>query len=317
MDGAIALVRKAGFGYLKVELEGQMNRPEEGKTETCPDCDGEGEVECDACNGYGCVENDENEKCVCDDCNGSGCVECLRCYGDGEIESRESCFHDTDACREWILDQLPSAARDAIIFSKFYYDGSVDSELTFTVRLEDCEYIPSVIEAFRALSDEVGGGLETDGAGMHIGLLPIESDGRYPYDGRSFSRRGIKNFATQCELLMPALLCSAMSSPDSRPLYYRVPRVSSEKYSAIHVMNGTCIEYRLFETCFNNPMMALDYIKTISETLKFYINPNKKVKTLGETIEYLDGDGTKTFLRSANDVKTVKHQLRYLLGGSG
>ena len=315
MDRAIALIRKAGFGYLKVELEGQMNRPEESKMETCPNCEGDGEIDCEACNGYGCVENDENEKCVCDGCNGSGRVECLRCYGDGEIESGESRFHDTDACQEWILDQLPSAARDAIIFSKFYYDGSVDSELTFTVRLEDCEYIPSVIEAFRALSDEVGEGLETSGAGMHIGLLPIESDGRYPYDGRSFSRRGIKNFTAQCELLMPALLCAAMSSPDSRPLYYRVPRVSREKYSAIHVMNGTCIEYRLFETCFNNPMMVLDYIKTISETLKFYINPNKKVKTLGKTIEYLDGDSIRTFLRTAEDVKTVKGQLRYILGG--
>ena len=312
---AISLIRKAGFGYLKVELEGQMNRPESACLEDCANCDGEGEVECDACNGYGYTEDDENERCVCSECDGEGDVGCTNCDGEGEVNTEESRFYDTDACQERILDQLPSAARDAIIFSKFYYDGSVDSELTFTVRLEDCEYIPSVIEAFRALSDEIGNGLDTSGAGMHIGLLPIESEGRYPYDGERFNRERLANFTTQCELLMPALLCAAMSDSNSRSLHYRTPRVSREKYSAIHVMDGTCIEYRLFETCFDNSRAVFDYLKTISETLKFYINPGKKVKTSGKTLEYLSGDGIKTFLRTAEDVKTVKGQLRYILGG--
>ena len=315
MDRAIALIRNAGFGYLKIELEGQMNRPEESRMETCPDCGGEGEVECDACNGYGHTEDDENERCVCSECDGEGVVECTNCDGGGEVESEESCSYSTDTCQEWILDHVSKRARDSLTYSSFYYDGSVDSEFTFTLRLEDAEYIQEFIEMFSALSDKIGNGLDTSGAGMHIGLLPIESEGYYPYDGEGFNREGLANFTTQCERLMPALLCAAMSSPDSRPLYYRVPRVSYEKYSAIHVMDGTCIEYRLFETCFNNPMMVLDYIKTISETLKFYINPNKKVKTLGKTIEYLDGDSIRTFLRTAEDVKTVKGQLRYILGG--
>ena len=292
-----------------------MNRPESACLEDCANCDGEGKVECNACNGYGYTEDDENERYVCSECGGEGSVECTNCDGEGEVNTEESRFYDTDTCQEWILDHVSKRAKDSLIYSNFYYDGSVDSEFTFTLRLEDAEYIQEFIEVFSALSDEIGNGLDTSGAGMHIGLLPIESKGYYPYDGERFNRERLANFTTQCELLMPALLCAAMSDSNSRSLHYRTPRVSREKYSAIHVMDGTCIEYRLFETCFDNSRVVFDYLKTISETLKFYINPGKKVKTSGKTLEYLGGDGMKTFLRTAEDVKIVKGQLRYILGG--
>lgn len=76
-------------------------------TETCGNCDGEGEISCDNCNGSGeldcdgCggsgeVEDDEGNNITCSNCGGDGtltCDECHRgriecdsCYGSGEIE---------------------------------------------------------------------------------------------------------------------------------------------------------------------------------------------------------------------------------------
>lgn len=52
-----------GTGYLFDECEtcgrnGWVDDPKDGGTMTCPDCEGESEEKCDACDGEGVVFND-------------------------------------------------------------------------------------------------------------------------------------------------------------------------------------------------------------------------------------------------------------------
>jgi len=66
---------------------------------TCPDCGGDGEVDCtECCDGetdcYDCDGADDDcESCggtgtvSCDECSGGGTVECDRCNGESEIKT--------------------------------------------------------------------------------------------------------------------------------------------------------------------------------------------------------------------------------------
>ncbi len=56
---------------------------------SCPECDGIGEVVCDACGGKsgGCEQCKDLGHYVCRPCNGSG--ECPRCDGEGMIAPSE------------------------------------------------------------------------------------------------------------------------------------------------------------------------------------------------------------------------------------
>ncbi len=52
---------------------------------SCPECDGLGEVPCDACAGTGgdCEQCGGSGRYVCKPCDGSGA--CPRCKGEGQI----------------------------------------------------------------------------------------------------------------------------------------------------------------------------------------------------------------------------------------
>lgn len=54
---------------------------------SCPECDGLGEVVCDACQGRGggCEQCGGTSRYVCKPCDGSGV--CPRCKGEGSIEA--------------------------------------------------------------------------------------------------------------------------------------------------------------------------------------------------------------------------------------
>jgi hypothetical protein len=65
-------------------------------TDTCPECDGNGNIRCDECDGSGnerCSECDGKGKVDCPDCDGSGEEEegnpCPECQGGGEVECDE------------------------------------------------------------------------------------------------------------------------------------------------------------------------------------------------------------------------------------
>jgi hypothetical protein len=317
----MARLKKAGFTHIKIELEADMNRPDDGPDrEYCSECDG-GWRNCDnGCDdgrlhdgpepecylytgpdgetitgwyfdrpgdGWSRQQNPEweawNETTTACECAGDS-VPCDNCDGSGYLESDSDGFADEDYCHDWILGELTPETRAALTYSKFYNDGSVDSELTFTMPIDQAHLAVEVMEAFRALGDEIGNGFETTNAGMHLSLL---TSGTYP-TRRPLNEAGITNFKLQVAKLLPALYAAATHNGTTRSLDYRRPQIAArDKYSAIFTHDDTCLEYRLFDTCYDQPEALLEKYRIMAATIKYYANPNAKV-TLKASEFYLN-----------------------------
>lgn len=280
-DKAIRYIKRKGFTHIKVELEAQLDRNDSEEDEYCDQCD-DGRIECEHdttcqnCMGTG----DANEiiegvetTVPCDQCD-HGYLECedshicANCDGDGYVRSGSGGMSD-EYCQMAILNHISTEAREALTYGTFYNDGSVDSEYTFTLPIEAAKYIPEYIKAFRALGNETGH-FNTDRAGMHMALM---MDGYYQYGGCpnfELDRAKLANFQREMKKLMPALFFLASANHKSRELGYRKPYVrEGEKYSAINIFKGG-MEYRVFETCYDNPNMVLQFVEVMAKTLKFY-----------------------------------------------
>lgn len=320
-------IKSAGFGYIKVELEAELNRPDEyydeGEYVDCVDCDS-GELTCETCDGHGYTtisredgtKTTETEEVECGDCAGSGYLACDECDGSGEIyienESEADGLGDTENCKEFILDNISQEAKDALIFSHFYNDGSVDSEFTFTIPVEKIGVLPEFVDSFNKLAEAIGNGMDVDGAGMHIAVLPTESEGRYPVRSFNLDAEKLNNFRIEVTKLLPALFLAATSGNFTRELYFRMPKISDDKYSAIHVLRG-CFEYRLFETCYQAPETIFEYLGTIAKTLEYYKDPTKKVASMGKEYPFYDREGIAGFTTTPEQVSILKKQLRMVL----
>lgn len=242
---------------------------------------------------------------------------------------RDSYEHDEDYCLNWLLNSIAERTDTArgqndiesedeeasvynpfpwMKFARFYNDGSVDSELTFTITLDDeanVFYLPHITEVFRDLGNETGGHFDVSGAGMHTALL-FSSDASYPhseddnsadYNSHRLDETMLRNYKRSVTQLLPALYLLATSNEESRALHYRIPRVSVDwnsdyehwghetKYSAITYRDGA-IEYRIFDTCYDHPETTLDNIVVIANTMKYmsktYKSPgiDKKMRQL-------------------------------------
>jgi hypothetical protein len=207
--------------------------------------------------------------------------------------SYHSRFDDSDSCMEFIMEHVAEATGEEyeaavddgvevnplpwITYAQFYNDGSVDSELTFTVPLKNplnIFKIPKVLEAFRALGRE-NSEFRVTGAGMHMAVL-FSKDCSYPRGGCPVNETQWHNFQRSMTQLLPALFFLASDNGDSRALRYRQPTVSTDKYSAI-AFRYDVFEYRVFDTCYDNPLAVLDNIVVIANSLKYlsttYKNP--------------------------------------------
>lgn len=196
-------------------------------------------------------------------------------------------------------------------YAEFYYDGSVDSELTFTIKVTAAEKVIHVFEAWQALVDKIGNGIEVTGAGMHITVL---RSGKYPTSGRLDPQK-LSNFTDEVTKLLPALFIGATSGGFTRALNFRYPRIShNDKYSAIYTRGGTSIEYRLFETCYQRPETYWEFLGVIARTLEYYKNPRKKVESKGEVYEIYDNGPNHLggYLSFSNQVKIIKRQFKYI-----
>lgn len=331
LKSTVQAIKDAGFGYVKVELEAQLGRPyddDEGEYVTCSDCSGDGYHSCETCDGDGYTEteltrpdgstSDITEEVTCDGCYGEGNHECSECEGSGEVYehySSDSEFADVDYCDEFITDQLSQEAKDALIYGRFYNDGSVDSEYTFTIPVEKVNVLPEFINSFNKLAEAVGNGMDVDGAGMHIAVLPTASNGRYPVPSMvELDPAGLQNFTTEVTKLLPALFIAATSGNFTRALNYRNPKIERDKYSAIHVVNGRCLEYRLFETCYQRPEAVFEFLETISRTLEYYKDPSKKVEVQGKEFVFYDREGLRGFTSTPDQVRIIKKQLKMVIG---
>lgn len=330
IKSTVQAIKDAGFGYIKVELEAQLNRPyddDEGEYETCGTCDGNGREDCDTCDGEGYEEveltrpdgsiSDVTEEVTCDDCYGDGHIDCSDCEGEGEVyreHDSDGDFGSVERCQQFIEDQLSEGAKKSIIYGRFYNDGSVDSEYTFTIKADDAHFLPEIVDSFNALAKEVGNGMDVDGAGMHIAVLPHESNGRYPVQGFDMPYDKVENFRTEVTKLLPALFIAATSGNFTRALNYRHPKIDTDKYSAIHIVNGRCFEYRLFETCYQRPEAIFEYLETIARTLEYYKDTSKKVETQGKEYVFYDREGLKGFTSTPDQVRIIKKQLKMVIG---
>lgn len=331
LKSTVQAIKDAGFGYVKVELEAQLGRPyenDEGDYVTCGECDGEGHNHCQTCDGEGYNEleltrpdgstSDVTEEVTCDDCYGDGHTDCSECEGSGEVYQEygsEGEFGSVQVCEDFILDNISAEAKEALIYGRFYNDGSVDSEYTLTIPVEKVNVLPEFINSFNKLAEAVGNGMDVDGAGMHIAVLPTESNGRYPVPRTvELNPEGLQNFTTEVTKLLPALFIAAASGNFTRALNYRNPKIERDKYSAIHVVNGRCLEYRLFETCYQRPEAVFEFLETISRTLEYYKDPSKKVEVQGKEFAFYDREGLKGFTSTPDQVRIIKKQLKMVIG---
>jgi hypothetical protein len=306
---AVDAVKRGNFKAtaIKVELEAQLNRntaqPISGTVEDSEECDScNGSGNCD-CGGYDCSDS-------CEDCAGTGLVP-------GTTGSWQNEIH----CQDHILEQLvplglaverteqeiangesPHYHRHgglgkykeagALKFGEFYRDGSVDSEFTFTVMLDNPENIflvPKIIEIFAKLATDMGTQMDVAGAGMHTAFIN-HPEGLYGQPGTNTANpehmTRFRNFRKSMSMLLPALFFLASDSDRSRRVGYREPRVSDQdKYSAIAYRLGA-IEFRVFETCYDNPEQILDNFVVMKNCMRYwsriYKSPgiDKKISSL-------------------------------------
>lgn len=295
---------------------------EEGRRE-CYQCDGRGYFYCDNCDDGVVERNSEGVITVrCEECDGHGHETCSECEGQGDYTCNY-CDGNWEAdtppngqrnwaresvCFDWIMNRVAEltnttrndtdSSYEAINpfewmrFARFYNDGSVDSELTFTVPIDDREnirHLPKVVQAFKDLSDAVGQGFDVSGAGMHMAVIfssdasyPTGVDNRFPEEDSQSHRLPddqLVNFQRSMTQLLPALFFLASTNEDSRGLRYRAPRVSigrthanpyqdTDKYSAIVYRYGA-FEFRVFDTCYQTPDAILDNVVVIANSMKY------------------------------------------------
>lgn len=307
---SVAAIKSAGFSHLKVELEADFGRGGGDDDEYyCDYCNGSGREMCNECEGQGYITHTDpdtgsHDDTECDDCSGNGDYDCNEC--NGSVSSSEL---GNDSCAQIILDKLSPKASKALDFYRFYYDGSVDSEFTFTLPVEAASVIPEIIEAFKSIGDQTGH-MDISGAGMHISVMQGSDYNNLRYLPPS----KITNFKAEVSKLLPALFFLASADSKSRSLECRQPRISnSEKYSAIYTRGDKLIEYRVFDTCYQRPEAVFDYIAVIAKTLEYYTDTKKKVTEEKKRLMFgTDSDALARFYQSAQALEVLEKQLKLL-----
>lgn len=208
-----------------------------------------------------------------------------RSYGD---------FESTTQCHDWIMERLSElglAEYDedeynqlshgvetawhpigALKYAEFYFDGSVDSEFTFTLSLkneEDILLLPKFIKVFKDLAKANGNGMDVRGAGMHMAWVNNKNC-YYPVDSTSAHLERYENFKRSLTLLLPALYFLGTSSDQSRGLTFRRPEVGRGTHRAAIDYRGGALEFRVFDTCYATPSAILDNVVVMSKALRYW-----------------------------------------------
>jgi hypothetical protein len=75
-----------------------------------------------------------------------------------------------DYCQRYIMRHLSAETKAAIGFKHFYNDGTVDSELTFTLPIDEAHRAIEVMQVFMSIGQKTGH-TNTDRAGMHLTVM--------------------------------------------------------------------------------------------------------------------------------------------------
>lgn len=241
-------------------------------------------------------------------------------------------LHPLGLTREIADDEYEIKA--PLMYAQTYNDGSVDTELTFTLSLADPSVVfklPRILEIFKEVCGEHGSEFDTHGAGLHIALLndkdcvyePANFKRVRPYDGVRF-----KNFSQSMIRLLPALYF--LGSPDerSRELRFRRPQICSTnvptnhrydpdslKYSAVAFRHGA-VEFRVFETCYDKPDAILDYLVVMGNAMRFWTRAYTQngLKKMPNKIKFGhdSGSGLKRFYTMEQHIDLLNAGLRIL-----
>lgn len=239
--------------------------------------------------------------------------------------------------------------KGALAYAEFYNDGSVDSELTFTIKLDDPSNIFLVPKIVSIWSDfmhkvcETTGTLDIDGSGMHMALIN-DPDCKYPSGITPAHIKRFDNFNRSMTLLLPSLYFLGSTDETSRPLEYREPRITVYdgdrewsqrrmfKFSAITYNEGA-LEFRVFQPSYAYPEMILDnfvvmanavrkywrtkYRKTgiekITRNCRFGNDRNMSLERFYVTIEHIDllNEGLKRLKPSYYTIRQLKDQRSF------
>jgi hypothetical protein len=297
-----------GITGVKIELEGVLRRQSGRRRPACTneDCSN-GDVYND--------DIDEYERCP-------------TCHGMPDLDSEQ--WSNDSFCGQWLLRYLSQydlaekvehqwKVKHPLVYLKFYTDPSVDSEVTATLSLKESENIfllPKLLEAWNALGEAVGNGISTENAGMHMALL--NHPDCYYSRGRDLSNRDAgryNNFRKSMNLLMPALFFLGTGGDTTREMHFRMPRVSVDKYSAIHV-SGDSLEFRVFDPCYDDPDQLLDNFVVMRNCTRFwrtnYMSP--RLDKIASSIKFGNDKGDKLtrFYTSYNHIDILNAGLRKL-----
>lgn len=236
-----------------------------------------------------------------------------------------------------------------LAYAEFYNDGSVDSEFTFTIKLDNPQNInllPKVMRVWNNFTEAVQedtGTLDISGSGMHMALIN-DSQCRYPTHATRAHLQRFDNFQRSMTLLLPAMYFLSSSNSTSRTMEYREPRITlydgnrawSErrqyKFSAITYNEGA-LEFRAFEPCYENPEVILDNFVVMSNAVRKYWrskyrktgiekitrrchfgnDENQRLDRLYVSVEHVDllNEGLKRLKPSYYSIKQLKEQRQF------
>jgi len=291
-----------GFPYVKVELEANVQPQDYSRRSECYECSGTGRIMCEECGGSGTIRK------VCQTCNGEGAthndnltvmcphcqngyireechdcsdgfVDCGECNGRGYFDNDEWYEGYLDDFWDFFSERLDETLR-LTEYAHVYNDGSVDSELTLTLHVNHLTKLPEIITAFADTCRHFGS-CHTGNAGLHIALL---TDKKYPSKTKLDPVK-LTNFKRQVSKLLLGLVCLGSPNDKTRAFEFRDIQVSSTtKYSAIFTHDDTCIEYRLFDSCFDRPEYIIRYMEIINRTLHYYTDSPKRYLKLKDHV---------------------------------
>ena len=301
-QNAVDFIKSKGFNYIKVELEAVFGRGNFTKT-TCSNCR-DGERLCRSCDSLGIkgISALTGRLIKCGKCE-NGIIKCpQKHYNLNEIKG----------CQSWFDDRISKELKKKIVFRAFYHDPSVDTELTITIHIDDWKFLPEIVSVYKSIGEEIGGEIQTHGAGMHIALVNSPR-GTYPA-GCSVSPTLAQNMATNLLKLMPAFYLLAAADNRSRPAHFRLPQVSTQKYSAINYGSGV-LEYRIFETCYKCPERILEFVGVIARTLEYYGSKQlpDDIKKMSYEFEMPTGNSVDRYYETTQMLDILDKTLPYLL----
>lgn len=215
------------------------------------------------------------------------CSNCGENYDDEHDMQDSSCSDSYYADFKRRLKRELDKFANQLKYLEVYKDGSVDTECTLTLRVDHIADLPGIIKAFKETCLHFGN-CDTNNAGMHITLL----EGYLYPRTRKLDSLKIANFKKEASKLLFGLVYLGSAGDETRGFSFRELLVSHDhKHTAIYTHQDTCIEYRLFDPCYNDPDRIFEYLRVIVKTLKYYTaDPTKTVK-IGEALTLEKSDG--------------------------